>query len=191
MPEASNSSLGPHAVEFIPQSRQGFVSAKFRGAKIAGGKVHQGQTRRSVAPHHRSQIVVLPRLQHLRINGRARRHHARDLALDELFGHAGVFHLVANRHPEAPPDELGDITFGRVVRHAAHGNGRAFLLVARGEGDLEFLRGNHRIFKKQFVEIAQAKEQQGAGVALLDSAVLAHEGCGEFFHGFGGLAGSL
>ena len=95
----------------------------------------------------------------MRINGSSGCHDACYFALNKLLGHAGVFHLVANRHSKTPPDELGDIALGGVVRYAAHGDGRAFLLVARGESDLEFLRRHDGIFKKQFVEIAQAKEQ--------------------------------
>ena len=143
---------------------------------------------RHCAHDHRGQKVVLPRFENVRVDGRARRYHARHFALHQFLGLARILHLVANRHAEAPPDQLGDVALGGVVGHAAHGNGRALFLVAGGQSDLEFLRGHDRVFKEEFVEVAQAEKQQRVGVALLDGAVLAHQGCGEFFHGYGGLA---
>ena len=71
-----------------------------------------------------------------------------------------VFHLVADGHAVALLDQPRDVAFGRVVRHAAHGDGRAFFLVARGERDFQLARGDDGVFEEQLVEIAQPEHQQ-------------------------------
>ena len=78
-----------------------------------------------------------------------------------------IFHLVADGHAVALLNQPRDVAFGGVVGHAAHGNGRALFLVARGERDLQFARGHHGVFEEQLVEIAQPEHQQRAGDLLL------------------------
>ena len=131
----------------------------------------------------RRQIVIFARLQNLRVDRRSGRHHAGDFALHQLLGEARVLHLVADGHPKAAPDELGDITLGGMIGNAAHRDGHALLLVAGGQGDLQLLRSHHGVFKEKFVEISQTKQKQSIGMALLDGAVLPHQGCGEVTHG--------
>ena len=55
------------------------------------------------------------------------------------------------------------------------GMARAFFLVAGGEGDFEFARGDDGVFEEEFVEIAEAEHQQGVGDLLLDGVVLPHQ----------------
>ena len=62
-----------------------------------------------------------------------------------------------------------------MIRHAAHRNGRAFFLVARGQGDFEFARRSDGVLHEEFVEVAQAEHQQGVGDLLLDGVVLPHQ----------------
>jgi hypothetical protein len=68
-----------------------------------------------------------------------------------------VFHLIANGDLVAGAQETGQVCFGGVVRHAAHGNLLAALAVARSERDLQFARRDHCILKEKFVEIAQTE----------------------------------
>jgi hypothetical protein len=84
-----------------------------------------------------------------------------------FLGQRGIFHLVADGHAIALLDEARDVAFGRVVGHAAHGDGRAFFLVARGERDFQLARGHHGVFEEQLVEIAQAEHQQRLGTCCL------------------------
>ena len=94
----------------------------------------------------------------------------------------GVFHLVADGDAVALLDEARDVAFGGMERDAAHGNGVALFLVARGEGDFEFARGGDGVFEEELVEIAQAEHQQGVGDLLLDAVVLPHQRRGGVGH---------
>ena len=86
-----------------------------------------------------------------------------------------IFHLVADGDAVALLNEARDVAFGGVVGHAAHGDGRALFLVARGERDFQLARGHHGVFEEQLVEIAQAEHQQRVGHLLLDAVVLPHQ----------------
>src|SRR5271165_3818179 len=105
----------------------------------------------------------------------ARRHHARDLAPDQLLASAGLFHLVAQRDAIAFLDQASEIAFKRMIGHAAHGDGLPFFLVARGESDLQFARRYDGVLVEELVEIAQAEQQQSVGCLLLDGVILPHE----------------
>ncbi len=107
-----------------------------------------------------------------------------DFAADDLFAGAGLLHLFADGDFEAGADEAGDVNFRRRGRDAAHGHGLARFAVAGGEGDLQFARGDDGVFVEEFVEIAQAEEQQGVRVALLDRMILLHQRGGGFGHSF-------
>ena len=128
---------------------------------------------------HRGQVVVLARAYQVGVHGGTRCHHARDLALHQGLHELGVFHLVADGHAVALLDQARDVTFGGMVGHAAHGDGGALFLVARGEGDFKLARGYHGVFEEQLVEIAQPEHQQGVGNLLFDAVVLPHQrrGC--------------
>ena len=54
-----------------------------------------------------------------------------------------------------------------MMRHAAHGNWVAALFVSRRQSDLQLARPGDRVFKKEFVKISQAKEEQRARMLLL------------------------
>ena len=107
------------------------------------------------------EVVILVRTQSEGVRGGAGSDDAGDLAPDQFLGGGGIFHLVADGHAVALLDQARDVTFGGVVGHAAHGDGRAFFLVARGEGDFELARGDDGVFEEQLVEIAQAEKQEG------------------------------
>ena len=122
--------------------------------------------------------MVAPGVEELHLVDRARAEHLRHLAFDEFAGqHVAL--LLADRHPLARLDELGDVPFRRVKRHAAH---RRFL--AARQRDVEDRTGDDRVLVEQLVKIAQPEEQQHVGgQALPDAQVLAHHrrGRGEWF----------
>jgi hypothetical protein len=60
-------------------------------------------------------------------------------------------------------------------RHAAHRDVVAVRLAAFRERDVERGGGANRVIIKEFVEIAHAVEEQGAGVAFLQRVVLRHD----------------
>ena len=115
------------------------------------------------------------RPQQMRIRSRTRSHDARHFPPHQFLASAGFFHLVANRHAIPAPDQPRNVTLCRVIRHAAHRNRIALFLVARGQRDLKLFRRRHRVFKKKFVEIAQAEHQQRTWNLLLDGMVLPHQ----------------
>src|ERR1035441_7104562 len=71
--------------------------------------------------------------------------------------------------------EARDVAFGGVIGDAAHGDGRAFFLVAGGEGDLQLARGEDGVFEEELVKIAEAEEEEGVGHLLFDGVVLPHQ----------------
>ncbi len=154
---------------------------KLGGAKLAGGKIERRETDVIAVLGNARQEIVFFRLK-LRVSRRSRRDHARHFALYNLFRRPRVFHLFADGNLESLANQLGDIVLGRVIGHAAHRDGDAFFLVARGQRDLQFPGRDHRVFKKQLVEIAQAKEQQRAGMVFLDGCVLPHQRRGRLGH---------
>ena len=95
--------------------------------------------------------------------------------LHQFLAGAGIFHLVADGDAVALLNQARDVAFGRVVRHAAHGNGGALFLVARGQRDFELARGGDGVFEEQLVEIAQPEHQQRVRDLLLDGVVLPHQ----------------
>ena len=68
-------------------------------------------------------------------------------------------------------------------RHAAHRDGDALFLVARSQRDLELAGGDDRILEEKLVEVPQAEQQKRVRMALLDAAVLTHQGSRELSHG--------
>ena len=62
----------------------------------------------------------------------------------------------------------------------------ALFLIARGERDFEFARGDHGVFEEELVKIAEAEHQQGVGHLLLDAVVLPHERRGGVTHELAG-----
>jgi hypothetical protein len=106
-----------------------------------------------------------------------RRDHPHHLALDHPLRDAGVLHLLAQGDPEALPDEAGHVGGRRVVGHAAHRDGVAVAVArARGEGDLQGLRGRHRVVEEHLVEVAHPEEEERVRVLRLHPVVLLHGG---------------
>ncbi len=126
--------------------------------------------------------IVFASVEQRAIRGRARRYDAHNFSADKFLARAGQLHLIANRNLESGADQPRDVTFGGVVRNAAHRNGLALFAIPRSERDLQFSRGYDRVFIKKFVEIAQAKEQQRMRVARLDGVILLHQRCCRLAH---------
>ena len=54
---------------------------------------------------------------------------------------------------------LADVALGGVIGHAAHGNGDALFLIARGQRDLQFARRDDGVLEEEFVEVTQAERR--------------------------------
>ena len=179
--EANRTSRGRSTSSSSRMRRSASSPLEFRGAKFSGGKIERRKADGIFRARHAGQEVVFLGAE-LRVSRGARRDHARDFALDQLLGDSRVLHLLADGDLESFADELGDVVFGRVVGHAAHGDGDAFFLVARGQRDLQLARGDHGVLEEELVEIAQAKEEQRVGMLFLDRGILPHQRSGGLAH---------
>src|ERR1044071_3701035 len=103
----------------------------------------------------------------MRVDGRAGRDDAHDLAADELLRLRRVFGLLADGDAVALANEARDVARDGVVRDAAHGDGLAALLVARGQGYLQPAGAGEGVFEEEFVEVAEAEEEERARVLPL------------------------
>src|SRR2546429_1335596 len=65
-----------------------------------------------------------------------------------------------------------------MMRHTAHRHGIAALFVPRRQRNLQFARADHCVFKEQLIKIAEAKEEQRAGMLSFQLPVLANHWSG-------------
>ena len=154
---------------------------KLGRAKFAGRKIQRRKPHAIAALRHRRQKIIFFRAKR-RIRRRPRRDDPRHFPPHQLLGQPGIFHLLADGDFESLADELRDVSFSRMKRHAAHGNGHAFFLVAGGQCDLQFARRDNRVVKEKLVKIAQTEKQQGSGMVFFDGGVLPHQRRGRLGH---------
>ena len=64
-----------------------------------------------------------------------------------------------------------------MIGHAAHGRALGKAAVLAREGQFQLLGGELGVVKEHLVKVAQPKEEDHAGVALLDVQVLLHHRC--------------
>ena len=147
----------------------GFGPGALQGADLSGGQIDQGHAPAVLRQGQRDQEGALLGLLGLDLDGRARRQDLDDLAPDDALGRLGVLDLLADGHFEALPQELGQVGSDGVIGDAAHRH-----LLPRGQGDIEDGRGRLGVLVEHLVEIAQAEEQEGVGMELLDAEILLH-----------------
>ncbi len=170
---------------FLLDSFSRVFSLELGGTKFAGGEVEGGKAGALAGLRDGGEEIIFFGTER-RIRRRARCDHPGDFTPHQFLGQPRVLHLFADGDLESPANQLRDIAFGGMVRHAAHGDGDTFFLIARGQRDLQFFRGQDGVVKEKLVEISQAKEQQGAGMLLLDGGILPHQRRGRLGH-FSGL----
>ena len=130
----------------------------------------------SVRPE-RHQERRLARVEVVRVEQRARRDHAHDLAPDDALGLPGILDLLADRDAVALAHEPGEVAVDGVKRHAAHRNRPAGrVLRSRGQRQVERARRDQRVLEEHLVEVAHAKEHDGVAILPLGVVVLAHRG---------------
>src|SRR5260221_2674245 len=171
-------------LELFAKSFFGAGAAKFGGLKFSSREIDEGEADRgcSSALRNGGEKIVFAGVENGDISGGARSYSADDFAAKEFFAEAGRFHLIADGDFETVADQASDVAVGGVIRHAAHGNGLTFFAVAGSERDLQFARGEDGVFVEEFVEIAEAEEQQRVRVTRFDRVVLLHEGCSRIAH---------
>ena len=159
-------------------------AVKGRQVGLAGGDVAEGHAGVLAVHVNATEDVGGLVLQAGGVDDGAGGHHPDDVPLHQPLGGGGVLHLLADGHLVALGDEPGDIGLAGVVGDAAHGHplllGLGVLaVVPGGEGQIQLPGGQLGVVGEHLVEVAQAEEQDGVRVVLLDLQVLFHHG-GQF-----------
>jgi len=130
--------------------------------KSARGNIEERETKRRFgADENRGKKIIGGSVKNDVLGDGARRDNARDFAADNALGERGVLGLVADGDFFACADGLGKVGVERVVRDAT--KRRACAGCERNAKDG---RGALRVIKEEFVEIADAEEEQGVGREL-------------------------
>ncbi len=112
---------------------------------------------------------AFPRFLGVHFHGRPGRQDLDHVALNDTSGRLGVFHLLANGHPEAAPEELGDVGIDGMEGNAAHRN-----FLPGGQGDVQHGRAELGVLVEHLVKIAQPEQEQSILVLLLNAEILVH-----------------
>lgn len=126
--------------------------------------------------------VALARVEHLVVGKRSRRDDSSDFPTDEPFGFFGVFNLIADGGSESGLNEFLEVGVELVIWEPGHWDGVFGVFVATGERESEDAGCVLGVFEEEFVEVAHAKEEHGAGMFRLHSVIAFHHGR-EFGHG--------
>ena len=140
-----------------------------------GRELDPGQAELAANLDHGGQVIRGAGVEEGILGQGARRDHADDVTLDDPLGEAGVFDLLADRRADAGLHQLGEVGFERGVGEAGHlGGVRPLVLVAGRHGEAEEFGGPLGVVAEHLVEVAHAEEEQGAGIAGLELAILLH-----------------
>jgi hypothetical protein len=110
--------------------------------------------------HDRAQQGFAALLEQSVVSDGARRNHPNHLPLDGALGLRGVSDLLADRDRLAFANEASEIVVDAVVRNPGHRDRFAGGLAARGQRDVDELRGAARVVVEELVEVAHAVEQE-------------------------------
>ena len=105
--------------------------------------------------------------------------------LNQFLGQFRVFQLVAYRHAEACPYQLGQVGVECMEGESRHLEGLCRTTATVGavsQRDIEYLRCFDSVFRVGLVEIAATEEQHRVGILRLDVAELLHHRCQFFCH---------
>ena len=173
------------ASQFIHQLGLCPCILEFCDPKLPGRDVYTGQTNdgsplgrgnRVVGEGDSCQEMRFPRRKELRINQRPRCIHANDFAAHEALSEFRVLYLLAEGDGSSGLEKFGDVALRGMVGDSTEWNRVGAGFVSRGEGNGKQLGSNLRIFVKHFVEVTDAEQQDGIGIAALDLTVLPHQG---------------
>ena len=117
------------------------------------------------------------RLQQRRLERRARRDHAHHAAPHQPARRAGVLQLFADRDPVALGHQFGQVLLDGAHRHPGQGRAQPAAHRLRGQRDVQRLGDQLGVLVEGLVEIAQAEEQDRAGMARLQIQILPPNRC--------------
>ena len=147
----------------------------FRGEKLTGGKIKKRHAGFFFVEIDGGQEVVAAPVQHIVVEGKARRDQLGHSPLHNALHHFGVFQLVANGHPVPCPHQLGQVVVERMVGEAGQLNVGRRAIGPLGQHNVEHLAGSHSVFAKGFVKVAHPEQQKCPGILRFDGIVLLHQ----------------
>ena len=177
---SSNSALRLQQYLLGREARQQLVDVvgrSFGGHKLAGGDVEEGNAamcQGALAKVDGTDEVVLLVVQHIVVDGDARRHQLRNAALHQLLGQLGVFQLVADGHTPSGAYQLGQVGVQRMMRESRHLDGLLLAVGALGQRDAQYLGRRNGIGGVGLVEVATPEQHQGIGMLRLEVEKLFH-----------------
>ena len=104
---------------------------QLRQAELAGGEIGVGKAKTAVVDVNRAEIIRAFRFEQIELAHRSRADDLGDVARNN-FARLRLARLIADRDAPSGLDQLGNITWRRVIRHAAHRH-----LVPLGQRDIE------------------------------------------------------
>ena len=152
--------------------RQRLLGAACLVMELPGGRIQRGVGERRDEADGRQEVVA-PSVEAFLVEHQPGRDHLGHLPAEEPLL-PRFFHLLADGHLAALPDQLRQVRVAGVVRHPAHRDVR--ILVARGQGDVEKARCADGVLEEHLVEVAHAEEEDAVAETRLDLHVLPHRG---------------
>ena len=154
------------------------------GLEGSGCHITEGQSIYPLAGPMEGRQKIIPSMIQQRIAERHRRRNQfSDIPFDNAFGLFGVFHLIADRHPQPSSNQTGQILVQRMMGESCQGHFGGSPIRALGQGDSQNFGTLHRVIPKGFVEVPYPEQEHCPGVSRLDLRVLFHQ------RGFGGVLG--
>ncbi len=161
---------GPQPLEFVRHESVRALSHDLRGTIFAGGQIYP---RHAPAPfligasrRQAREVAAFLVLDEQGVAHSPRRENADDFAPDDSLPFRGSTHLLAYRHLVARFEEAGRISVSRMKGNAAHRDGCAVrVLLSRGQGKFERLRGDVGVLVEHLEEIAHLEKKDGVGMA--------------------------
>ncbi len=157
----------------------GSAANQFTSSLIARSKpdfarryVSQGDPGPALAKGESGEVVGCGRVERVLGGDGACGDDPDDIPRDDPFDVGGIRHLLADGDAVALRNEFGDVAVDAVVGYAGERHAEVLAHRLRGEGDREFFRDEAGVIIERLVEIAQAEEEDGVGVALLQFQVL-------------------
>ena len=170
-----NEGLGRvEADDLLRQPRRGVLSGELGDGELAGADVDPGQPPALAEPVHRRQVAILPGGEEGRVGNRAGADDAGDRPLDQPA--AGRGHLLGDGDGVSRRQQSPQIVVERVMGDARHRRASGAAEGARGQGDARVPRQDRGVLVEGLVEVAEAVEEDRAGMLRLQVEVLPARG---------------
>jgi hypothetical protein len=156
--------------QLLSQPRRGVLPGPLDDAPLAGADVDPGAADPLAAPSDRGQVAALARRQQGGVGDGAGRENAGHLAPDQPL--ADRPDLLGDGDGVAVGQEAAEVAGQGVVRDAGHRHPPGTAEGAGGEGDPGIAGEGPGVLVEGLVEVAEAVEEEGAGVPRLEVEVL-------------------